>query len=33
VVVDKRVQKLWGVGADSEAVARKALVDVKASSR
>ena len=33
VAVDKRVQKLWGVGKDSEAVARKALVDVKASSR
>ena len=33
VAVDERVQKLWGVGADSEAVARKALVDVKASAR
>ena len=33
VAVDKRVQALWGVGADSEAVARKALVDVKAKSR
>ena len=33
VAVDKRVQKLWGVGGDSEAVARKALVDVKALSR
>jgi hypothetical protein len=33
VAVDERVQKLWGVGKDSEAVARKALVDVKASSR
>ena len=27
VAVDERVQKLWGVGKDSEAVARKALVD------
>jgi hypothetical protein len=33
VAVDKRVQTLWGVGGDSEAVARKALVDVKAKSR
>jgi hypothetical protein len=33
VAVDKRVQTLWGVGGDSEAVARKALVDVKALSR
>ena len=33
VAVDKRVQKLWGVGGDSETVARKALVDVKALSR
>jgi hypothetical protein len=33
VAVDERVQKLWGVGKDSEAVARKALIDVKASSR
>jgi hypothetical protein len=33
VAVDKRVQALWGVGGDSEAVARKALVDVKALSR
>ena len=32
VAVDKRVQTLWGVGGDSEAVARKALVDVKAKS-
>ena len=33
VAVDKRVQALWGVGADSEAVARKALADVKALSK
>jgi hypothetical protein len=33
VAVDERVQKLWGVGADSEAVARKALLHVKASAR
>jgi hypothetical protein len=33
VAVDKRVQALWGVGADSESVARKALVDVKARSK
>ena len=33
IAVDKRVQALWGVGGDSEAVARKALVDVKALSR
>jgi len=33
VAVDKRVQTLWGVGGDSEKVARKALVDVKAKSR
>lgn len=32
VAVDKRVQTLWGVGGDSEDVARKALVDVKALS-
>jgi hypothetical protein len=32
VAVDKRVQTLWGVGADSEAVARKALTNVKALS-
>ena len=33
IAVDKRVQTLWGVGGESETVARKALVDVKASSR
>jgi hypothetical protein len=33
VAVDKRVQSLWGVGGDSESVARAALVDVKAKSR
>ena len=33
VAVDKRVQARWGVGGDSEDVARKALVDVKALSR
>jgi hypothetical protein len=33
VAVDKRVQSLWGVGGDSESVARTALVDVKAKSR
>ena len=33
VAVDKRVQTLWGVGDDSETVARKALVDVKARSK
>ena len=33
VAVDKRVQTLWGVGGDSEDVARKALVDVKALSQ
>jgi hypothetical protein len=32
VAVDKRVQTLWGVGGDSEDVARKALADVKALS-
>ena len=31
--VDRHVQSLWGVGGDSEKVARKALVDVKALSR
>lgn len=33
VAVDQRVQALWGVGGDSEGVARAALVDVKALSR
>ncbi len=33
VAVDKRVQTLWGVGGDSETVARKALTDVKALSK
>jgi hypothetical protein len=33
VSVDERVQSLWGVGGDSESVARAALVDVKARSR
>ena len=33
VSVDERVQSLWGVGGDSESVARAALVDVKAKSR
>jgi hypothetical protein len=33
LAVDKRVQALWGVGGDSEKVARKALAEVKASSR
>jgi hypothetical protein len=33
IAVDKRVQTLWGVGGDSEAVARKALADVKRLSR
>ena len=33
VAVDKRVQTLWGVGGDSETVARKALTDVKARSK
>jgi hypothetical protein len=32
VAVDKRVQTLWGVGGDSEDVARKALANVKALS-
>jgi hypothetical protein len=32
IAVDKRVQTLWGVGGDSEDIARKALVDVKALS-
>jgi hypothetical protein len=32
VAVDKRVQTLWGVGGDSEDVARKALTNVKALS-
>ncbi|MFN2469361.1 MAG: PASTA domain-containing protein [Gaiellaceae bacterium] len=31
--VDERVQKLWGVGSASEAVARKALAEVRAKSR
>lgn len=29
VTVDRRVQKLWGIGARSEAVARKALANVE----
>ena len=33
IAVDKRVHALWGVGGDSEAVARKALADVKRLSR
>jgi hypothetical protein len=33
VAVDKRVQTLWGVGGDSETVARKALTHVKALSK
>ena len=33
VAVDQRVQSLWGVGGDSESVARAALVKVKARSR
>ena len=33
VSVDERVQSLWGVGGDSESVARAALQDVKARSR
>ena len=33
VSVDKRVQSLWGVGGDSEAVARAALANVRAKSR
>ncbi len=33
IAVDKRVQTRWGVGGESEAVARKALMDVKGSSR
>ena len=33
VAVDARVQKLWGVGAQSEQVARQALTEVEASSR
>ena len=33
VAVDKRVQTLWGVGGDSETVARKTLTDVKALSK
>ena len=32
VAVDKRVQTLWGVGGDSEDIARKALANVKALS-
>jgi hypothetical protein len=31
--VDQRVQALWGIGAKSEAVARAALAEVRASSR
>jgi PASTA domain len=33
VAVDKRVQSLWGVGGDSESLARAALMDVRARSR
>jgi PASTA domain len=33
MAVDARVQKLWGVGARSEQVARRALTAVEASSR
>jgi hypothetical protein len=33
VAVDARVQKLWGVGAQSEKVARRALTTVQARSR
>lgn len=33
VTVDARVQKLWGVGAQSEQVAHRALADVEARSR
>lgn len=33
IAVDARVQKLWGIGADSRRVARRALAEVEASSR
>jgi hypothetical protein len=33
VVVDARVQKLWGIGAPSELVARRALTEVEARTR
>ncbi len=33
VAVDARVQKLWGIGAQSEQVAHRALADVEAMSR
>jgi PASTA domain len=33
VAVDRRVQELWGVGADSERQARRALAEVSAKSR
>jgi beta-lactam-binding protein with PASTA domain len=33
VAIDARVQKLWGVGARSERVARQALAEVKEKSR
>jgi hypothetical protein len=33
VAVDTRVQKLWGVGGRSKAVARRALAEVEAKSR
>ena len=33
IQVDKRVQKLWGVGGKSEQVARRALAEVQARSR
>ncbi|HEX4930356.1 MAG TPA: PASTA domain-containing protein [Gaiellaceae bacterium] len=33
VAVDARVQKLWGIGAQSEQVAHRALADVEARSR
>ena len=33
IKVDERVQKLWGIGARSEQVARAALADVRRKSR
>ena len=33
LAVDARVQKLWGIGAESRRVARRALAEVEASSR
>ena len=33
IAVDRRVQKLWGVGKQSEQVARRALAEVEARSR